>query len=98
MIQKEQLRKRNGELKKTSVKIVGMTCTSCAQTIEAALSRTEGVRNASVNFATETAYIDYDAVLTNENALEQVIKDTGYDVFKGTQKIIMRIEASKKPM
>jgi len=91
MIQKEQLRKRNGELKKTSVKIVGMTCTSCAQTIETALSRTKGVRNASVNFATETAYIDYDAVLTNENALEQVIKDTGYDVFKGTQKIIVRI-------
>ncbi|MFH0748531.1 MAG: heavy metal translocating P-type ATPase [Candidatus Bathyarchaeota archaeon] len=78
-------------LKKTAIKITGMTCTSCAQTVENALSRAKGVSKASVNFASETAYVEYDNLVTNEKALEKVIKDTGYAVFKGTPKIIIRI-------
>ena len=46
--------------KRATLKIVGMHCAACAQTIEKALSNVEGVREASVNFATETAYVDYD--------------------------------------
>ena len=83
--------KRERNPKKTSIKIVGMTCTSCANTIENALLRAEGVHKASVNFATETAYVEYDEAVTNEKELEKAIRDTGYDVFKGTQKITIRI-------
>ena len=83
--------KHEKESKKATVKIMGMTCTSCAKTIESALQDAEGVDKASVNFATETAYIEYDDTKTGEKDLQKVITDTGYDVFKGTQKIILQI-------
>jgi Cu+-exporting ATPase len=50
-----------------------------------------GVSNASVNFATETAYIEYNDEETSEQALVQVVQDTGYDVARGTQRLILRI-------
>ena len=40
--------------------VTGMTCTSCSSRVERKLNKLDGV-NASVNFATEAAAIDYDA-------------------------------------
>ncbi|MEE8570237.1 MAG: heavy metal translocating P-type ATPase [Candidatus Bathyarchaeia archaeon] len=91
-MQKEELTTKHEKApKKAAVKIAGMTCTSCAQSIEKALTKTKGVSIASVNFATETAYVEYDDAITSEKEFEKVIKDTGYDVYKGTKKIILRI-------
>lgn len=91
-MQKEELAaKREKASKKAAVKIAGMTCTSCAMTIENALQKAKGVESALVNFATETAYVEYDNAITSEKEFEKIIKGTGYDVYKGTQKIILRI-------
>ncbi|MEE8323392.1 MAG: heavy metal translocating P-type ATPase [Candidatus Bathyarchaeia archaeon] len=91
-MQKEELTTKHEKApKKAAVKIAGMTCTSCAQSIEKALTKTKGVNIASVNFATETAYVEYDDAITSEKEFEKVIKDTGYDVYKGIKKIILRI-------
>ena len=38
---------------KEILKIEGMSCVSCAQTIEKSLQKVKGVRRANVNFATE---------------------------------------------
>ncbi|MDZ4774496.1 MAG: heavy metal translocating P-type ATPase [Planctomycetota bacterium] len=57
----------------------GMTCASCAMTIEKALSKSDGVSTASVNFATKTATIHYDPTKTQPEALVEVVKDVGYD-------------------
>jgi Cu+-exporting ATPase len=43
--------------KKASVHIIGMSCTTCAATIEKGLSETPGVEEAKVNFAWEKASI-----------------------------------------
>ena len=40
--------------------VTGMSCASCARTIEKTLSSTPGVHQASVNFATGIATIDFD--------------------------------------
>jgi len=45
---------------KASIHITGMTCTTCAATIEKGLSQTPGVEQATVNFASEKASIEYD--------------------------------------
>jgi len=65
---------------KTTLKLEGMTCSSCAQTIEKALNKTDGVDQAQVNFAAEKAYVDYDSSKVDENKLVEVVKGTGYDV------------------
>ena len=79
------------EQKKVTLKLTGMTCTSCAQTIEKALSTAKGVSEAAVNFANETAYVTYNKKVTSEKGLVKVIEGTGYNVAKGTKRIILRI-------
>jgi len=57
----------------------GMSCASCANTIEKALGKAVGVSKASVNFATKTATVRYDAGATSPEKLVGVVKATGYD-------------------
>jgi len=57
----------------------GMTCASCANSIERALGKAPGVSKASVNFATKTATVRYNAAATSPEKLVEVVKGTGYD-------------------
>lgn len=82
---------QEGNIRKASMKIVGMTCATCSQTINRALLAARGVTDASVNLATETAYIAYNERETNEQALVDVIRDSGYDISSAPQKLILRI-------
>ena len=47
-------------MKKESFIIEGMSCASCAQTVEKAASKVAGVTQASVNLATEKLNIEMD--------------------------------------
>jgi len=68
--------------KKISIPITGMTCVSCAKTIENSLKKVKGVSKANINFAAEKAYIEYNPNLVKEEKLEEAIKDVGYDIIK----------------
>jgi len=68
------------ETKKTIIKIGGMTCASCAQTIENALKKTEGIVEANVNLATEKAVVVYDPQEIDYEGIKEVIEATGYQV------------------
>ena len=61
-------------------KILGMTCTMCALTIEKQLSEQQGVVRATVNFALGQATITYNPDTIAPKQLVQVIKGVGYDV------------------
>jgi Cu+-exporting ATPase len=58
--------------------ISGMTCAACARRIERRLSKTPGVANASVNFATARASVEYDPALAAVNDLIGAVEDIGY--------------------
>ncbi|AEK38272.1 putative membrane protein [Corynebacterium variabile DSM 44702] len=60
--------------------VTGMTCTSCSARIERKLNRMDGV-DATVNFATESAKVDYDPAKTDPDAVIQTVRNTGYDAF-----------------
>ena len=79
------------ERKKTSLGIVGMSCTSCAQSIEKALKEHVGVQQANVNFASERAYLTYDPRVTNKKKLIETVRATGYDARLETKKTIIKI-------
>lgn len=70
------------KLKKINLKIGGMSCASCVQTIEKALKSREGVFSAAVNFATEKAVIEYYPDKIKKNGLIKVIENSGYTVLK----------------
>jgi len=64
---------------KTTIKISGMHCASCAQTIEKALKHEPGIISANVNIATEKATIEYDTDKINLKRIGEVVKKTGYE-------------------
>ncbi|MTI61823.1 MAG: copper-translocating P-type ATPase [Firmicutes bacterium] len=78
-------------LKKATLRLEGMSCASCAQTIEKALNKAKGVHEAQVNFAAEKAYVEYDPSTIDESKLAEVVRSTGYDVKEEKEKIILKI-------
>lgn len=69
-------------MKKIKLDIMGMTCASCAHTIDKTLNRLEGVMEASINLAQDQAIITYDDDVLDEKSLIQSIMDVGYDASK----------------
>jgi Cu+-exporting ATPase len=57
-----------------------MTCINCANTIEKALSKLNGVTQATVNLAAEKAIIDYNPNTVDQKTIEQTITTAGYRV------------------
>jgi len=65
---------------KASIHITGMTCTTCAATIEKGLSETPGVEQADVNFASEKASIEYDPTKVDLAKIKDTVSQLGYVV------------------
>jgi Cu+-exporting ATPase len=65
---------------KAELPITGMTCANCARTIERTLGRLDGVVSASANFASERASVEYMPGVISLAAIQQAIRDVGYDV------------------
>lgn len=65
---------------KASFPIVGMHCASCARLIEKKLNRTSGVTQASVNYSSELANVDFDPSISSVSTLSNVISSLGYKV------------------
>ena len=68
-----------GKPKNITVEITGMSCASCAQRIESAIGKTEGVSESIVNFATRKATVT-GSVTTKE--IHKIIEGLGYNVLK----------------
>lgn len=60
--------------------ITGMTCASCAGRVETALRALDGIGEANVNLALETATISFDPAKTDTKALVKAVEDAGYGV------------------
>jgi|TARA_R100000479_G_scaffold28896_3_gene11495 Cu2+-exporting ATPase len=64
---------------KESFPVTGMTCASCAASVESVLKHTEGVFDANVNFANSSVLVEYDEGL-NPNQLQNALREVGYDI------------------
>ncbi len=61
-----------------TIPIEGMTCAACAQRIEKTVQKMDGVKNASVNFASEKLSVEYDEAKIKTSAIRQAIEKLGY--------------------
>src|SRR2546429_9997958 len=59
--------------------IEGMSCASCAATVQAALGDAAGVSTATVNYATGKSAVDYDDAQTSVAELIKTVRAAGYD-------------------
>jgi Cu+-exporting ATPase len=69
-----------GESHRIDIPITGMTCAACARRIERGLAKAEGVTQASVNFATGRASVEFLETATDARHLRRRIEELGYGV------------------
>jgi Cu+-exporting ATPase len=69
-----------GAARTWTLPIEGMSCASCANSVESALARVKGVTGASVNFATERAEVGLTGDGASLSALVETVANSGYEV------------------
>lgn len=65
---------------KKNLPVLNMYCAACANSAQKVLSKQRGVQSASVNFATETAQIEYNPDETDTFRLKEALQAVGYDL------------------
>ena len=63
-----------------TVRVKGMHCATCTDTVRDALLSVKGVKEARVNLATEKANFTYDPSVASMKDIESAIKGAGYEV------------------
>lgn len=70
----------NAHARQANLRISGMTCAMCVQTIEKTLSNLDGVTSVRVNLANEIATVEYDDRKIGVKGLQEAITEAGYGV------------------
>jgi P-type Cu+ transporter len=66
-------------MKDLNLKLKGMSCASCANSIEKAILNVPGVVEGNVNFSIDSATVRYDPKQTNLNIITKAVADIGYE-------------------
>ncbi|MDY6965649.1 MAG: heavy metal translocating P-type ATPase [Halobacteriota archaeon] len=74
---------------KAEIKVSGMTCATCAQTIERSLDGLDGVYGANVNLGSEIATVEYDPTKVKLGDLEGAVTGAGYEVIN--EKVVLKV-------
>jgi len=82
------------------IPVTGMTCANCVATVERTLRKTEGVAEASVNFASERATVRFDPTQVREDQLREriarAIEAAGYGVVDAAPEALEDAEAAAR--
>ena len=79
-ITETQKRANNRQYVRETFPVLEMTCAACAVSVESMLKSTPGVRDAGVNFANQTAWVEYDKKQTKPADLQNSVRSIGYDL------------------
>ncbi|CAN7212187.1 heavy metal translocating P-type ATPase [Rossellomorea sp. LjRoot5] len=66
------------EMEKKTFSVTGMTCASCVQSVEKATRKLDGVKDSTVNMATEKMVIEYDPAVVTVSDIKGAVSDAGY--------------------
>ena len=79
-------------MKKMTLPVQGMTCATCALTVEKAVGKLVGVAEASVNLATEKLTVNYDDSQVALSDLQATVHKAGYELVAPFEKQLLEIE------
>ena len=72
------------EIRKETFPVLGMSCAACATRVDKTLNGQPGVKEATVNYASATAQVLYDADVCSPFILKTAIQHAGYDLLIDT--------------
>ncbi len=75
-----------------TLRIEGMTCASCAKSVERATRKLEGVSEANVNLATEKLSISFDENSVSIGEIQKAVEKAGYRALSDAVTKTMKIE------
>lgn len=84
MTSKHQSGKKLKSIKKQTFPVLGMSCASCAGSIESILGSTAGMVSAEVNFASETLLVEYEHEISSET-LRKSVQSIGFDLILASE-------------
>ncbi|HYG18280.1 MAG TPA: heavy metal translocating P-type ATPase [Ohtaekwangia sp.] len=70
----------NGKYVRETFPVLEMTCAACAVSVESMLKSTAGVKDAAVNYANQTAWVEYDVKQARPADLQHSVRSIGYDL------------------
>ena len=89
----------NTNIIRENYKVLGMTCASCAISLESYLKPLEGIEGVSVNYPNQSVAIDYDKSKISIETIQEKAKEVTYDILIGeakeTQKTFDKIEEKR---
>ena len=62
------------------IKVDGMTCMGCVNSVKNALEKIPGVRSADVSLEKKQVTVAYDAATAHADQFKRAIKEAGFDV------------------
>ncbi len=68
------------ETKRTALKIGGMHCAGCVNSIQYFVSKLDGVKKCEVNLATQKASLEFDPDVVELSKIENAVNEAGYSV------------------
>lgn len=69
---------------KNTYPVLGMSCASCAARVDKTLNGLPGVYQATVNYATAVAQVEYNPKVCSDATLQSAVQDAGYDLLVDT--------------
>ncbi|GLX67942.1 heavy metal translocating P-type ATPase [Paenibacillus glycanilyticus] len=87
---------QSNEHNQATLDITGMTCAACANRIEKGLNRMPGVAMATVNFAMETARVDYEPGQVTVQDLERKVEQLGYSAAERAESVVADKNAERE--
>ena len=76
---------KNNILKKQNFPVLEMSCAACAVSVESILKATPGVASAAVNYANQSALVEYDPATAKPEDLQNAVRTIGYDLVIQTE-------------
>ncbi|PFH50263.1 hypothetical protein AMATHDRAFT_145675 [Amanita thiersii Skay4041] len=76
-----------------TLRIYGMTCSSCVSTVESGISTLPGINSIAISLATETCTINFDRSMIGPREMVEHIEDMGFDAMLSDQADATQIQS-----
>ncbi len=81
-----------GTTVKNNFPVTGMSCASCAASVESMLKSQEGIIGASVNFAASSVWVEYNPEITKPKTFRAAIQSIGFDLLCDEKEAVLQEE------
>ncbi len=76
---KRETKAKSG-FQKVTLPVTDMTCAACTVSVESLLKAQDGVKDAGVNFANQSAWVEYNPTRITLPQMRKAIQSVGYDL------------------